>query len=575
MACCKCCCGGEDCTEGQEGKCCCGGSGGTCCQEGEYCCSGSCEPNPCEGCCCVNYAPDPELTTQEDCELAGGTWLLAPCDPDPCGALYDCRAPSEWRIVDAADNIYAQGDIVDNVLENLPNPWTPEFYYTLDPFLTLEVNGCVDGWDALDTWSPAITLCGTTADRYPSQPLGGPWPPPAGCDCAYDVETEEVVDPCIPCPELTAGSGTGQEWRSPQPGVAVTFTGAIDGEWTNLLNWEDADGNSPASELPSGNVTIEGSVTSVPPDYSASVGVLTIAAGGAVNIPIAASGLECYGSIDRNSICDDMFGIVAVSGDAFVYGGGVNNGEIVNAVVKFSGDGKNDTQGVVTGDARFDGGSRNDGTITGDAEFYDDSVNDGAVLGDAAFNESSQNLFAGTLFNDATFNNSSKNYGAATSGDIAFTGSSENHYLVGVTTFTDSAINKAAGVVAAGTFSGTSSNAGLVSVDAVFGDSATNSGTVGGFATFNDSAANNSGTVYSAEFNGSSTNSGTVLATATFNDDTVNAAAGVVSTDATFNDDSIHRGAVTGTATFNDCSYNDGGTAGTFVPSSPPTSYPC
>lgn len=49
MACCKCCCGGVDCTEGQQGKCCCGGSYGSCCQEGEYCCGGVCEPSPC-GC---------------------------------------------------------------------------------------------------------------------------------------------------------------------------------------------------------------------------------------------------------------------------------------------------------------------------------------------------------------------------------------------------------------------------------------------------------------------------------------------------------------------------------------------
>jgi len=49
MPCCRCCCGGEDCTEGQEGKCCCGGPSGTCCQAGEYCCGGVCQEEPC-GC---------------------------------------------------------------------------------------------------------------------------------------------------------------------------------------------------------------------------------------------------------------------------------------------------------------------------------------------------------------------------------------------------------------------------------------------------------------------------------------------------------------------------------------------
>lgn len=48
MACCKCCCGNEDCSEGQEGKCCCGGAEGTCCQEGQYCCDGECSDEPCD-----------------------------------------------------------------------------------------------------------------------------------------------------------------------------------------------------------------------------------------------------------------------------------------------------------------------------------------------------------------------------------------------------------------------------------------------------------------------------------------------------------------------------------------------
>lgn len=49
MPCCKCCCGNQTCTEGQQGKCCCGGTGGTCCQAGQYCCNGACQNTPC-GC---------------------------------------------------------------------------------------------------------------------------------------------------------------------------------------------------------------------------------------------------------------------------------------------------------------------------------------------------------------------------------------------------------------------------------------------------------------------------------------------------------------------------------------------
>ncbi len=86
MACCKCCCGGENCTEGQEGKCCCGGSEGSCCQPGEYCCSGVCEPAPCStGCCCFCGTPNEEYGDQGSCEAAGGTWLEGEsCTPNPC-----------------------------------------------------------------------------------------------------------------------------------------------------------------------------------------------------------------------------------------------------------------------------------------------------------------------------------------------------------------------------------------------------------------------------------------------------------------------------------------------------------
>lgn len=51
MACCKPCCGCQDCAENQEGKCCCGGATGTCCQPGEYCVSGVCENF---ACCCTS-----------------------------------------------------------------------------------------------------------------------------------------------------------------------------------------------------------------------------------------------------------------------------------------------------------------------------------------------------------------------------------------------------------------------------------------------------------------------------------------------------------------------------------------
>ena len=43
MACCKCCCGNRDCSNGDLGKCCCGGD---CCEANEYCCNGQCTDTP-------------------------------------------------------------------------------------------------------------------------------------------------------------------------------------------------------------------------------------------------------------------------------------------------------------------------------------------------------------------------------------------------------------------------------------------------------------------------------------------------------------------------------------------------
>jgi hypothetical protein len=76
MACCRCCCGGVDCEEGQQGKCCCGGVEGTCCQEGEYCCDGVCQEEPCD-------PPPSECEEDEDCD-AGECCVGGVCQDGYC-----------------------------------------------------------------------------------------------------------------------------------------------------------------------------------------------------------------------------------------------------------------------------------------------------------------------------------------------------------------------------------------------------------------------------------------------------------------------------------------------------------
>ncbi len=495
-------------------------------------------------------------------------------DQDGC----PCRFPTEWRITDSDGNVYAKGLVVaiggpqcETVvpsLEDLPSPFTPLFYWATGEInFLLELLGCnEEAWDTLDSWSATISLC--DGGRYPSQPLDGPWQPPGPCRCKNQQNADDGIEECDPCPDLTAGFGDGQAWRDPQPGTGEVFTGEIDGEWTNLLNWEDANGLTPAGSLPGvgTNVSVEANVTSTA--VAISVGELTIQAGVEFSVAASAADLHCYGAIERNGDCGAGVGVVTVSGEAFVYGGGRNNGEIVNALVKFSGGGFNDTDGVVTGDARFDDTSRNDGTITGDAEFYDTATNFGTVGGDAVFNNGAQNATADALVKgNAEFNDSSWNYEGTVEGNAVFNATSKNDGNIdGDAEFNGDSWNgyeQGGGVGGTATFRSSANNASTVSVG-VFYDTSKN--------TLSPAPFNKLGYPSAATFNNSSVNLQFVI-NATFNGDSANE--GTVDEDATFNGDSINRGDVTGTATFNGCSWNDGGTAGTFIPNPPPSAYPC
>jgi hypothetical protein len=93
--------------------------------------------------------------------------------------------------------------------------------------------------------------------------------------------------------------------------------------------------------------------------------------------------------------------------------------------------------------------------------------------------------------------------------------------------------------------------------------------TVTGMATFSGPSSNNGTLIGNATFNDNSSNNDVVICNATFNDNSSNDEE--VIGNATFNDNSKNKGDVSGTATFNDNSCNDSnGTAGTFVPATPP-----
>lgn len=143
MACCKVCCGCQNCTEGQEGKCCCGGESGTCCSAGEYCCDGVCYEGGCIGACCnadcagsysVDFIPNSPASFTAFLEERGyGNVAYLEDDPTTGSAkwTFDCcvvdNADTEPFVVsDGSSEItfsvplclgFASGDCVDGLTQ--------------------------------------------------------------------------------------------------------------------------------------------------------------------------------------------------------------------------------------------------------------------------------------------------------------------------------------------------------------------------------------------------------------------------------------------------------------------------
>lgn len=110
MACCRICCGCQNCTEGQQGKCCCGGPSGECCQTGEYCCQGVCQPTPCDlGACC-----DPFFGCYESTQMECWGFWQGPgttCNPDPCQFPGACCVDGECSAVESEAECTAAGGV--------------------------------------------------------------------------------------------------------------------------------------------------------------------------------------------------------------------------------------------------------------------------------------------------------------------------------------------------------------------------------------------------------------------------------------------------------------------------------
>lgn len=452
--------------------------------------------------------------------VSGDGGLVTSSEPCCCETPCYCRQPTEWRIITADAQLYAKGPIifvpeVGLVLEDLPNPVPPLFYWTVEPQMwRLEIQDCGDGWVMLEEWEVDIALC--EGARYTNWTLAGVtvgpgtgiWYLPDGCNFEVEVATDEPCDPESPIPclgDLIPGSGTGQSFRDPVPGPARIFTGAIDGEWTNLLNWQDAGENSPASTLPDENsdVFIYGDVTSsavaifVKSMYIDASGNLRVSATIAEDLEclgvIWANGpCECEEVISEEEVCESPQPCVYITagGEAIFDGSGgqgQNQGAVITApTISFNG-GYNVGTLITDNTVIFAGGAYNEGIVNSDAEFSGSyNVPGGNINGNAKFSDVSEN--SGHVKENAEFYSGSYNYGT-----IGFTivGSFSGDLLdyqpcnplgglgAGFAEFYDDTVNQEGAIVYGGAvFNNQSENYGYVYCGVIFNDESENYGTL-------------------------------------------------------------------------------------------------
>lgn len=470
-----------------------------------------------------------------------------------------CVFPTMWRIRDSDGNVWFTGDIevLDGQQRLLdfpaavcgsPYPPQPWLYLALEATLVLEVLGCSDQWDLL-AGPEALNFgqCGRI-NMDCTFPLEIWQELPEKCRCRTDALTGEIIrqdpndpnSPCEPC-YYSWGYDPGPGLSHLTSGRAVTFTGAVDGEGSNLANWEDANGNSPASELPNENsdIVINSSLTSWYTTNVLTVKSITInncqfAASAEINATdLTATGAEIL-AVDA---CGYNYSRISLSGK------GTLNGSL--------------NRGTIIGNCDFLGGSLNTGSLYGATHLFSYSVNEGIVAGSESLDPVGSCAFsgagagnAGTVIGPCTF-----------TGDGPFDGSLvayNDGTVIGNCVF-DAGLNYGT-IEGECTFMNGSTHEGAITGNCSFDLSQLFNGTIDGDATFD----NESG------MDGSGAGPGAVTGNAAFAGGSI-LLEGTVGGDATFDTGSfMSGGSVTGTATFTGGSCYSAGTAGTFVPDPPP-----
>ena len=381
-------------------------------------------------------------------------------------------------------------------------------------------------------------------------------------------------------------------------GPAYVFTGAVDGEWTNLKNWEDANGNSPASSLPTSltDVVIAGLVDTIPDGIEAGVGNLTILAGAEIRIRIKVGqdatvwgiigiGEKSCGSGELDMLHLDPISLLLFGEKAKFYGVAENRG-LVSGSADFFDNSKQ--RGVVSGNVNLYNFSSMVKTEEFDSprcegsmglEMWDNSFAGGCIVSDLYMRDSSHIdgdiLVAITVLNingDRIVNveGSAQMYDDSyLDGDGSLSAKflsmeDRSHIEEGYTVVVESCTINGSDAYNAGTIDGDATfrgtevlnlnNVGIVTGEITFvGDipEAPVNFTMNGSNVWN---YDTSAWIFTAPgptwtFNESSSNTGTLAGNATFNSSSTNS--GTVSGNATFNGSSNQLGTVTGVITCN------------------------
>lgn len=329
-----------------------------------------------------------------------------------------CLVLGEWRIVDSDENVWFSGDIdivgeqqwwgaiynryrlLDfpagcfNDTQPYPDPAFPfeapkaYLYRSLEATLRLQVLGCTENWFTLHQFKPfAFGQC-VRINMYCGFPQSD-WNPsalPERCGCFIDKGTGEIIpldpndpSPTRPCKRCVlrefAPSKFGWGLGHLTTGRAVTFTGAVDEEGSNLANWEDANGNSPASMFP---------------DHTTDV---------VINANLTSWAFSKYMSVKSITVNNCLFQAIIATDTLTVNGGTIGrvtpvsegpvNGQCPQSEARFV---------HITADTAVFNNGHNQGTIIANSvSFLDRSVNEGRIRSDSVAIVNSVNASGGHI----------------------------------------------------------------------------------------------------------------------------------------------------------------------------------